>query len=60
MVSLGVAPPESGHVSRDGVSGVESDPLSGVVSQHTEHGPELGDIALEGYRGRGERAVYSS
>ena len=47
-MSLGVSFPHPGDVSGYGVSGVQGHPLSGVVPQDTEHGAELGDIALQG------------
>ena len=45
-VSLGVPPPHPWHMSGYGVSGVQRHPLSGVVSEDTEHSPELRDTVL--------------
>ena len=54
-MSLGVPPPHPGYMSGYGISGVQCHPLSGVVSQDAEHGPELRDTALVGRTGRRER-----
>lgn len=46
-MSLGVPFPHAWHMTGDGISGIEGHSLSGIVSQYTEHGTELRDIALQ-------------
>ena len=51
-MSLWVAPPHARYMTGHWVSGVQSKPLSWVVTEDTEHGSELGDMALKRERER--------